>query len=453
MKKEILSICAFICAVLLAQIAVARQVSVKGYYRKDGTYVAPHVRNINSGSGNSSTYRIPSYSGTSSYSRPSFGTSAHESPSHDLSSLPQCKALNEDGTKCVRPANPGIDYCYRHVDYGKTRTLETEEDKIDKTRGWLNDIDRAIGKYSKSTKRPPDDIKELQVQMGGMVHSKDAWDMPFVYETDEDGYSIVSNGPDKKSGTADDIVFVRQGKNVFTSGPQPSSNTKSHGSKTSINAPTAGHSKSCRAIMDNGLSCSSRALPGKEYCAAHAEGKQHVATQSKPVDRETVLHDSKLRIKTLATIDAIRRSITKYMDENGGVPPKDITEMSVPTNDAWGNAFYYDVDGKCYAIFSDGPDGVSDTPDDILFFSKQQPLCQAVLSDGVICGRRTESGGWYCPKHRSSHVKNANEVRRSTYNESSYGKLWNIVDVILILLLVGIVVLAFRWTSGSKVRK
>ena len=60
LKKAILYVGSILSALILIQSVDARQVNVRGYYRKDGTYVAPHVRNIRDSSSSSSSYRTPS---------------------------------------------------------------------------------------------------------------------------------------------------------------------------------------------------------------------------------------------------------------------------------------------------------------------------------------------------------------------------------------------------------
>lgn len=65
-----------------AQTVEARQVRVKGYYRKNGTYVAPHVRNVRGSSRSSSSYKSHSHGihtpsqNVYSYSNSSYRTSA-----------------------------------------------------------------------------------------------------------------------------------------------------------------------------------------------------------------------------------------------------------------------------------------------------------------------------------------------------------------------------------------
>ena len=79
MKKTILLILTF-AWVLFAQTVEARQVRVKGYYKKNGTYVAPHVRNVSGSSRSSSSSRSHSY-GT----RISYGTRTYSSNVHSYS--------------------------------------------------------------------------------------------------------------------------------------------------------------------------------------------------------------------------------------------------------------------------------------------------------------------------------------------------------------------------------
>ena len=59
MKKAIQLVIAILSVLTLT--VDARQVNVRGYYRKDGTYVAPHVRNVGGHSGATSSYNVPCY--------------------------------------------------------------------------------------------------------------------------------------------------------------------------------------------------------------------------------------------------------------------------------------------------------------------------------------------------------------------------------------------------------
>ena len=235
MKKTVAMLLSILSVLLLAVSADAKQVRVKGYYRKNGTYVSPHVRNVGGGSKSSHrsysapsrgthSYHIPSYStpsrGTPSYNTPSDSTpfdskSSAEKTSFDtpLDSLPRCQAVNEDGSSCKRPANPGLRYCYRHVGNSDAPKNEFEENLKAKTLQWMTDIDDAIKRYIGPSKRPPpESLKELQTQMGAIVSRlKDAWGASFHYETDGIGYTIASNGPDGKFGTDDDIAIVQKG--------------------------------------------------------------------------------------------------------------------------------------------------------------------------------------------------------------------------------------------------
>ena len=220
MKKAAALFSSLLSIMLVVSTADAKQVRVKGYYRKDGTYVSPHVRNVGGGSKSyrhsysTPSYSTPSYS-TPSYSTPSRGASSDNKTSIDrsLDSLPRCQAVNEDGSICKHPANPGLKYCYRHVRNQGAPKVESEENQKAKTRQWMADIDDAIKRYVKSSKGPPpESLKELQAQMGGIVSRlNDAWGEPFRYETDGVGYSIASNGPDRKFGTSDDIAIIRKG--------------------------------------------------------------------------------------------------------------------------------------------------------------------------------------------------------------------------------------------------
>ena len=76
MQKTFVLIFSCLGALLSALIVDARQVRVRGYYRKNGTYVSPHVRNVGGRSKSSSSYRTRSRgSHASSYDTHSYNTS------------------------------------------------------------------------------------------------------------------------------------------------------------------------------------------------------------------------------------------------------------------------------------------------------------------------------------------------------------------------------------------
>ena len=50
-----------------------------------------------------------------------------------MASLQQCKALNPDGAQCQRKANPGLQYCYRHVGYDNGVVISQPQKPIDPT--------------------------------------------------------------------------------------------------------------------------------------------------------------------------------------------------------------------------------------------------------------------------------------------------------------------------------
>jgi len=80
--KKTLGHVALTFSVLLLVLAVdARQVNVRGYYRKDGTYVASHVRNISDSPKSSFSHSTPSYT-SSSYSFPTYTPQSYRTPSY-----------------------------------------------------------------------------------------------------------------------------------------------------------------------------------------------------------------------------------------------------------------------------------------------------------------------------------------------------------------------------------
>lgn len=214
--------------------------------------------------------------------------------------------------------------------------------------------------------------------------------------------------------------------------------------------------KNCQALKEDGTHCKKRALPGIRYCSLHVGYTPPVVEVPKSIDTQTLLRDSELRIETLAMVDTLRRTIAQSMSKNGGVPPKNLAEISAVTNDAWGRALYYETDGKDYAIASDGPDGCPSTDDDINFLSNEHPICQAVLPTGKICGMATEAKSWYCSTHavRPAKKNRPDETSRDAPMEKpSGGGLRILLDMLLLLLATGVVVMSFRWMSKGRPRR
>lgn len=127
-KALLLAVCGmFTCFGVLT--ADARQVNVSGYYRRNGTYVAPHVRNVSdtpkSFSGPSyapRSYSTPSYRDTSysasyyprrSYRNPSERATTYQS-SQTQGSRKFSKAMKEQKYQEQGGICP---HCGRHCDY------------------------------------------------------------------------------------------------------------------------------------------------------------------------------------------------------------------------------------------------------------------------------------------------------------------------------------------------
>ncbi len=274
MKKAIISTLSVLFVLLVVPSADARQTYVKGYYRKDGTYVSPHARNVGGGprrsfySGSGSSYSglnssrsssissfsssdvphsrsSPSYSGSTSSS--SNYAPNHDDPNYDsiMKSLKNCQALREDGSPCTKRALPGKSYCYLHVGYKpsvaespkptdhKAIILRNSELRIE-TLAIVDMLRKAIAKsMAKNGGVPPKDLAGISSA------TNDAWGRGLYYETDGKGYAIASNGPDGYPGTEDDINFLSNEALV------------------------------CQAVLPNGKICGKVAETESWYCNIH----------------------------------------------------------------------------------------------------------------------------------------------------------------------------------------
>lgn len=363
MKKKILVALSMTWVVFLVPLVDARQVHVKGYYRKDGTYVRPHVRNVG-GSSRSSHF------GSASSSSGSFGPRTFYSGS---------------GTS----------------HYSDARTSNSESPGA----GPIFSFSKSSSTNSSSVLSP--------------------------VNTTSPSESSVSSYNDSRGNSGTKHVDY-QSPSVQLPAPQAVTPTE----------PLTAKSPSPPSVVSTERSMSEPALTPN-------------VKSTVPPDRETVLRDSKLRIETLATIDTLRNAITRYMTQNGRVTPNDLAELSTTTNDAWGRSLYYETDKKDYAIASDGPDGIPNTNDDIIFLSCEQPLCQAVLPDGNICRRKTEAKSWYCITHtihsavKASPDEKAGHVSKKKALSSGTG-LRVVLDTVLFLLATGVIVASFCWMTDGK---
>lgn len=82
--------------------------------------------------------------------------------------------------------------------------------KIDAAAAQMNSIGPIIEWYSERKGDYPDSLEELtegkrpKLKKGSL---KDPWQQEVNYNADGDGFSLCSNGPDKRQGTDDDICY------------------------------------------------------------------------------------------------------------------------------------------------------------------------------------------------------------------------------------------------------
>lgn len=145
----------------------AKSVSVKGYYRKNGTYVRPHTRNVQSSRSTNSRSRTKSKSYVSAYS-----DTSKSSKGTDSSFVESC---------------------------------DKNMSKSEETRRRLNAIDDALGKYHSKHGKWPESLVVLFKEPNTSIKFYDGWDKKFWYVQSEYGFRVSSAGEDGKYGTADDI--------------------------------------------------------------------------------------------------------------------------------------------------------------------------------------------------------------------------------------------------------
>ena len=275
MENVFISTFAVLPVMLLVLAANARQVHVNGYYRKDGTYVSPHVRNVGGGVGSyySSSHSSGRSSSIKSFSNMRTRTEPETSPSipssENLSlrlgerlqrmdndaqydeimrSLKPCQAFRDDGTPCQKKALPGNKYCSLHVGYIplETKPLDSETIKRNvklrsETLGIIDSLSAAIQKYkAKNGGVLPKSLADVSSV------TNDAWGGNLYYEIEGNDFAIASDGGDGRAGTADDIEYI------------------------------SNRILLCQAVLPDGRICQKVAKTGTWYCSAHTK-------QSRPV--------------------------------------------------------------------------------------------------------------------------------------------------------------------------
>lgn len=146
--------------VVIADGLLAKSVSVKGYYRKNGTYVRPHTRNIKS----SGSVKTKS-SNSKSYIE-------HDSKISKTNEMK--KAASE---------------------------ISPEEETYRR----LNSIDEALKVYNSKHRKWPKSLIALYKEPDISIKLCDGWGRNFQYVNSEYGFIVSSAGEDGKHGTADDI--------------------------------------------------------------------------------------------------------------------------------------------------------------------------------------------------------------------------------------------------------
>ena len=226
--------CVVILALTLAYEASGKTVGVRGYYRKNGTYVRPHVRHTGGGSSYSTKGNARPVGGASHSSginASSYGgrgrvpVFSSASECGDLTDQGEqcfcqetCRAVYDNGRRCTRWVDDGEGYCSQHKGYSSDKrprhvekalsrddmekALETEE-KLEKIR-------TAVDYYSdRRGGELPRDIKILSILNPSFLAppKKDAWGRAFSFGLCREGLDVRSAGADAEFGTEDDLVL------------------------------------------------------------------------------------------------------------------------------------------------------------------------------------------------------------------------------------------------------
>lgn len=163
--KRILVFVISLAIILIADNALAKTVSVKGYYRKNGTYVRPHTRNVK-GSKTSSSKTIRSTK-----------SSVYSTGSSTSSESTSSKATEASG-------------------------VFSESDETNRR---LNFIDDELKLFHIKHKRWPKDLLELYREPNVSIKLRDGWGRKFHYTSTEYGFTLFSVGEDGKAETIDDV--------------------------------------------------------------------------------------------------------------------------------------------------------------------------------------------------------------------------------------------------------
>ena len=223
-----MKILSWILIIMLALVHVAegKTVSVKGYYRKNGTYVRPHVRHTK-GSSYSTGGSTKSYGGSGNVHASGFspasvvGWNSSAAPKEPPACLDTCKAIYDNGRRCSRWVESGKEYCASHIGYDPNNKPHYEEldlpstdlEKVIATKEKLDKVRKAIDYYSDERGGAlPDDLATLRAMNPTFMAppTKDAWGRSFSCGFSDDGFVVRSAGPDAKLGTDDDLILLME---------------------------------------------------------------------------------------------------------------------------------------------------------------------------------------------------------------------------------------------------
>ena len=211
---------AVVCFLML-QLTAAQAVHVKGYFRKNGTYVRPYER---SGPSRSSTYTPPK---VRSYRRSTYAPPTVKNPVSPASSASTSGAVSRQFIPQPEGDEDSPEYQTTPMPYSEYLKLQEQDQtngvakaatafvlpsavkpslELELTTNRLEAVEVALSEYCDANSgQYPAKLRLLIRHVGRSVPSVDGWLTPFHYETNDCGYALISCGPDRKFGTEDDI--------------------------------------------------------------------------------------------------------------------------------------------------------------------------------------------------------------------------------------------------------
>lgn len=214
----------------------------------------------------------------------------------------------------------------------------------------------------------------------------------------------------------------------------------------------------CAALNANGYPCQLPVNPGYKYCYKHLDYKtpQELAEEREKIRAE----NCQKHRQTVRTLGMVKREVDHYRRIESGVCPKRISEKDVL--DAWENPIFYNTDGTNYVLVSDGPDGIAETDDDLVFLSYTNSCCLALLGDDSQCKSIAVSNELFCTRHlkglpaangsraRRNEILGKNDAANESSDESSFMDWFMYANTLILIVVVAVVWKSFHGNSAKR---